>query len=94
LNDPSDTPNDVRRAAHALVNLATPSELDAVRTFFALYRATADDDDLVASVVDAAKILVEVGGADGRALVKRAVDDPLTHPGVKEGIKTVLPREG
>jgi outer membrane protein assembly factor BamB len=93
LNDPSDTPNDVRRAAHALVMLASPAELEAVRTFFALYHATADDDELIASVIDAAKILVEVGGADGRALVKRAADDPLTNPGIKEGIKSVLPKE-
>lgn len=94
LNDPSDTSNDVRRAAHALVTLATPSELEPVRTFFALYRATADDDDLVASVIDAAKIIVEVGGADGRDIVKRAAEDPLTHPAVKEGLKSMLPKEG
>jgi outer membrane protein assembly factor BamB len=94
LNDPSNTPNDVRRAAHALVALASPAELDAVRTFFALYRATADDDDLVASVIDAAKVIVEVGGNDGREFVKRAADDPLTHPGVKDGIKALLPKEG
>ena len=94
LNDPSDTPNDVRRAAHALVTLATAAELAAVRTFFALYRSTADDDDLVASVIDAAKVIVDVGGADGREIVQRAAEDPLTHPGIKEGISALLPKGG
>lgn len=94
LNDPSDTPNDVRRAAHALVALASPAELEPVRTFFALYHATADDDELVASVVDAARIIVEVGGADGAEFVRRAADDPLTVPGIREGIRTLLPKQG
>jgi hypothetical protein len=94
LNDPANTPNDVRRAARALVALATPAELEAVRTFFALYRATAEDDELVASVIDAAKIIVAVGGKDERDFVRRAADDPLTHPGVKDGIKAVVPKDG
>jgi outer membrane protein assembly factor BamB len=89
LNDPSDSPNDVRRAAHALVSLATPAEVDAVRTFFSLYRATADEDDLVAAVIDAARILVEIGGPSGIELVQRAAKDPLTNSAVREGIQSL-----
>jgi outer membrane protein assembly factor BamB len=91
LNDPSDTPDDVKRAAHALLTLATASEFDDVRTFFSLYRATADDDALVAAVIDAAKILVHLGGADGVEVVERAVNDPLTEPVVKQAISSLIP---
>jgi outer membrane protein assembly factor BamB len=94
LNDPADTPNDVRRAAHALVRLATPSELPAVRMFFSLYRATADEDDLVAAVIDAAKILVTMAGPEGSDIVRRAAEDPLTHQAVREGIVSLVPKKG
>jgi outer membrane protein assembly factor BamB len=94
LNDPADTPNDVRRAARALVSLATPSELPAVRMFFSLYRATADDDDLVAAVIDAAKILVTMAGPEGAEVVKKAAEDPLTHQGVRDAIASLVPKKG
>jgi outer membrane protein assembly factor BamB len=90
LNDPSDSPNDARRAAHALVTLAGADELDAVRTFFSLYRATADDGDLVAAVIDAARILVQVGGAPGAKLVEQAAQDPLTNAAVRDGIASLV----
>src|SRR5262249_52132797 len=38
LNDPDDTPDDVQRAATALVTLATKNELAPIATFFAHYR--------------------------------------------------------
>lgn len=95
LNDPANSPNDVRRAAHALVTLATGDEVPAVRTFFALYRATADEPDLVTAVVDAARILVTLDGPAGAELVGRAAQDPLTQPAVKEGIASlVAPTKG
>jgi outer membrane protein assembly factor BamB len=89
LNDPADSPNDVRRVAHALLKLASPDELAAVRTFFSLYHATADQDDLVAAAVDAARILIQLGGADGAAVVERAARDPLTSPAVREAITSL-----
>jgi outer membrane protein assembly factor BamB len=94
LNDPADTPNDVRRAAHALVTLATGDELPAVRTFFSLYRATADEDDLVAAVIDAARILVALDGPDGAEIVARAASDPLTEAAVRAGITNLVPKKG
>jgi outer membrane protein assembly factor BamB len=94
LNDPADTPNDVRRAAHALVTLATGDELPAVRTFFSLYRATADEDDLVAAVIDAARILVALDGPEGAEIVARAASDPLTEAAVRAGITSLVPKKG
>lgn len=91
LNDPSNSPSDVRHAAHALVKLATPEELGAIKTFFSLYHATADQDDLVAAAVDTARILVQIGGAEGAAVVERAARDPLTSPPVREAIASLTP---
>jgi outer membrane protein assembly factor BamB len=94
LNDPSDSPKDVRHAARALVTLASPSELGQIRTFFSLYRATADENDLVAAVIDAARILVKLGDAGDTELVQRAAQDPLTNPAVREGIASLAPTAG
>jgi len=91
LNDPADTPNDARHAAHALLKLASPSELGAVRTFFSLYHSTADEEDLIAAAVDAARILVQLGGAEGASVVERAARDPLTVPAVREAIASLTP---
>ncbi|HEX4338506.1 MAG TPA: PQQ-binding-like beta-propeller repeat protein [Polyangiaceae bacterium] len=91
LNDPSDTPNDARHAAHALLKLATGDELAAVKTFFSLYHSTANEDDLVAAAVDAARILVKLGGPDGTAVVQQAARDPLTIPAVREAIASLAP---
>ena len=89
LNDPSDSPQDVRHAAHALVKLASPQEVPAVRTFFSLYHSTADEDDLVAAAVDAARILVQLGGPEGVNTVQQAARDPLTVPAVREAITSL-----
>jgi outer membrane protein assembly factor BamB len=94
LNDPADSPNDVRRAAHALVTLATGDEIPAVRTFFSLYRATADEDDLIAAVIDAARILVTLDGPEGAEIVARAATDPLTEAAVRAGIANLVPKKG
>jgi outer membrane protein assembly factor BamB len=82
LNDPSTEVSDVERAARALSSLATPEELPSLRTFFALYRATADEPLLVQAVVSVARALLRVGGSDGHSLVERAARDPLTQPEV------------
>jgi outer membrane protein assembly factor BamB len=86
LNEPSDSTDDVRRVAKALTVLGTKAELADVRTFFSLYRATADDPNLVAAVISAAEVLLRIGGDVGRDLVRYAAKDPLTHPDVKVGL--------
>ncbi len=86
LNDAANTPDDIERAARALKKLATKEELSDLRTFFALYRATANDKELVNAVISTAEALIRVGGEEGQRLVKDAAEDPMTQPGVKNGL--------
>ena len=90
LNDPANSADDVARAARALAKLATPAEYEDLRTFFALYRATADDEALVAAVVSCAEALLRVGGVDGRAVVERAAQDPLTQNDVRRALPAII----
>jgi hypothetical protein len=91
LNDPANSIDDVERAARALGKLATPAEYRDLRTFFALYRATADEPGLVGAVGEVAGALLRVGGEEGRTLVERAASDPLTQPDVRRAISALLP---
>jgi outer membrane protein assembly factor BamB len=91
LNDPATAIDDVVHAAKALSALATSEELPALRTFFALYRATADDPPLIQAVISVAEALVKIGGADGRAIVQRAAKDPMTQPDVARALTTLAP---
>ncbi|HVY30376.1 MAG TPA: PQQ-binding-like beta-propeller repeat protein [Polyangiaceae bacterium] len=90
LNDPANEMADVERAAVALGKLATPAEYEDLRTFFALYRATADEPSLVNAVVAVAGALLRIGGTGGKTLVERAAQDPLTQVDVKRGLNTLL----
>jgi outer membrane protein assembly factor BamB len=94
LNDPSTDSVDVARAARALTTLATAAELPGLRTFFALYRATADEPALVQAVGYVATAIVRVGGSDGRALVERAARDPLTQPEVVKELSNITGDSG
>ena len=91
LNDAANTPNDIERAARALAKLATASEAGELKTFFALYRATADEKELVNAVLSVAQALLRVGGEDGKRAVAEAAKDPLTHPDVKAGLANLAP---
>jgi hypothetical protein len=90
LNDPANEMADVERAAVALGKLATPAEYEELRTFFALYRATADEPSLVNAVVAIAGALLRIGGVPGKAVVERAAQDPLTQADVKRGLGALL----
>ncbi len=90
LNDPANAIDDVAHAAVALETLATGAELDELKTFFALYRATADEPLLVRAVLSIATAILRVGGPDGRAVVERAASDPLTQPDVQKGLAEML----
>jgi hypothetical protein len=93
LNDPANSIDDVVRAARALEALATSAETRDLSTFFALYRATADDPALVDAVLSVASALVRVGGTEGHALVERASGDPFTQADVGRGLaKLVVPK--
>ncbi|HEY6078926.1 MAG TPA: PQQ-binding-like beta-propeller repeat protein [Polyangiaceae bacterium] len=93
LNDPANEMTDVERAAQALSKLATPAEYEELRTFFALYRATADEPSLVSAVVAIGGALLRIGGPPGRTLVERAAQDPLTQTDVKRGLTALLTSE-
>ena len=90
LNDPANSADDVAHAARALVKLATKDEYEDLRTFFALYRATADDDALVAAVVASAEALLRVGGEAGLSVIDRAAHDPLTQNDVRRALPDLL----
>jgi hypothetical protein len=93
LNDPANEMADVERAAIALGKLATPAEYEDLRTFFALYRATADEPSLVNAVVAVGGALLRIGGAQGKSVVERAAQDPLTQVDVKRGLVALLTPE-
>ena len=86
LNDPANATDDIERAARALAKLASASELDELKTFFALYRATAEEKPLIEAVLAVAQALLRVGGEEARSIIKRAVADPLTNQEVKRGL--------
>jgi hypothetical protein len=90
LLDPADTTDAVRRVAAALEVIATKAELADLRTFFGLYRATAEDDNLASAVVSVARALIRAGGPEDKALVTKGVEDPLTVPAVKTQLASVV----
>jgi len=70
-------------AAAALAQIATKAELAQLRSFFALYRTTADDDSLAQAVVSAAQAIVKLGGPEDKALVAHGAEDPMTISAIK-----------
>ncbi len=89
LNDPANSPAAILKIAKALSSLATTAEVEHLRIFFALYRATADQEELVEAVVLVGEALARLGGTEGKDAVERAKTDPLTNPEVKEGLRGV-----
>jgi outer membrane protein assembly factor BamB len=90
LLDPADTVDDVRQAAAALAEIAGPGELGALRQFFGMYRATADDDDLAAAVVSAGQALIALGDKAARAQVEVASTDPATVAYARDRLASLL----
>ena len=62
------------------------------RAGFTVIEATTGDEALVAAVIACAEALLRVGGVDGRALVERAAQDPLTQNDVRRALPAVLTR--
>lgn len=90
LLDPATSSSDIERVAHALFALATERELPQLRSFFALYRATADDEALVRAAAIVARTIVDIAGPEGRELVERGLHDPTTVPELRERLATML----
>jgi outer membrane protein assembly factor BamB len=94
VNDPANPAGEVRRAARALEALATSEELDQLKQFFALYRASAEQQEMIDAVLSVGRTLLRVGGEEGRRIVVSAASDPLTHPQVQKGLSTAISRKG
>ncbi len=90
LLDPADTEDDVKQAAAALAVVAGPSEVPALREFFGMYRATADDDDMAAAVVNVGQALVVSGDKAARAQVEAAAVDASTVPYARDRLGAIL----
>jgi outer membrane protein assembly factor BamB len=90
LNDPANEAGDIQKVAQALHELAGPGELPELKTFFALYRATASEANMENAVILVAEAIIRVGGDEGRALVRQAAFDPLTAPSVRSGLNKAL----
>lgn len=90
LLDPSTSSSDIEKVAHALFFLATERELPQLKSFFALYRATADDESLVRAVAVIARTIVDIAGSEGRDLIERSAADPTTVPELEALLATLL----
>lgn len=90
LLDPADTDDDVKRAAAALATLATKDELPALKQFFALYRASAETEDVALGVASAASAILRLDPKEGRALVEAAAKDPSTNEVVRARLEAML----
>jgi outer membrane protein assembly factor BamB len=88
--DPADSDDDVREAAAALASLATASEAPALEQFFAMYRATAANDDLAAAVASVARALVRLDPKKGRARVEFALKDSQTSAAVVPLLQAIV----
>jgi outer membrane protein assembly factor BamB len=93
LLDPADTEDDVKQAAAALAVLAGPAEAPALREFFGMYRATAEDDDMAAAVVNVGQALAATGDKASRAQVEAAAADATTVPYARDRLGALLSAE-
>jgi outer membrane protein assembly factor BamB len=90
LGDPATPPDDVRRAAAALVELAGKGEIEPIRGFFARYRGLGEpeiDSAIQAAVVSAAAALIKIGARDA---VAGAATDPFTNVALRPRIAAIL----
>ncbi len=90
LLDPADTEDDTKQAAAALAVVAGTSEVPALREFFGMYRATAEDDDMAAAVVSIGQALTSLGDKAGRAQVEAAAADATTVPYARDRLGALL----
>jgi hypothetical protein len=93
LLDPADTEDDVKQTAAALAVVAGPGEVPALREFFGMYRATAEDDDMAAAVVNIGQALVASGDKAGRAQIEAAATDASTVPYARDRLGALLSAE-
>jgi outer membrane protein assembly factor BamB len=90
LGDPATPPDDVRRAAAALIDLGGKAEIEPLRRFFAHYRGLGEpevDSAIQAAVVSSAAALIKIGARD---VVAGAATDPFTNVALRPRIAAIL----
>jgi outer membrane protein assembly factor BamB len=87
LLDTADTDDDVKQTAAALAVVAGQDQLTALRQFFAMYRATAENDDIASAVVSVGQALLTLN--DGARVADAAKDD-ATVSFAKERLQALL----
>lgn len=91
LLDPTDTDDDLMRAAAALVLLASRAEVPTMRQFFAMYRDAPDDHaEVPEAVVSVGQALLNLDGAAGRATVDSALAHPFTNATAKAKLQSIV----
>ncbi len=83
LLDPSDSDDDIKQAAAALVEVGDVAQVPVLKEFFGLYRSSAENDEVAQAAVSAGHALLRYGGAEGRKIVDAALADPMTNATVK-----------
>ncbi len=61
-----------------------------MRTFFALYRATAANRQMVDAVISTARAMLRVGGNSERVFLRMAAEDPLTNAQVRQALRGMV----
>ncbi len=90
LLDPADSEDDVKQAASALAVVAGPGQLPKLRQFFAMYRASADSDDMADAVASVGQAWIALDEKTGRAQVQAAAKSADTAPRVRERLERLL----
>jgi outer membrane protein assembly factor BamB len=90
LLDPADTEDDVKQTAAALAVIAGPNEVPELREFFGMYRATAEDDDMAAAVVNIGQALAATGDKAARSQIEAAAADPSTVSYARDRLGALL----
>jgi hypothetical protein len=90
LLDPATPDADLRHVAAALAAVARKDEVPTLKQFFAMYQGTAVGDDVESAVVSVGHALLKTNGADGRALVEKAIQKSTTVEGLKPKLKALL----
>jgi hypothetical protein len=90
LLDPADNDDDIRRAAAALATIATKDELPTLRHFFAMYRATAESEEVGLAVASVGEAILRLDPKDGRTLIDAAAKDGTTVATARTRLEALL----
>jgi outer membrane protein assembly factor BamB len=90
MMDPTVKDDDVRRAAAAMVTLATDKEAPTLKQFFGMYRGASPSDEVSLAAASAGEALLRLDAKGGRATIENALKDPFTSAITRKRLETVL----